>query len=185
MLRPLITVTLLAALAQGEAAAADGVSEFEARPTAIYAQLGVGTPLGFIGVEAEHVVLGTLAVSAGAGVGLAGPQAALMARTLLGGDRSKFVIGAGLSGGRYRWAEFCIDAKGCTQKAGLVGWGNLEIGGAHRFRSGFALEYFGGYGHLIAGDLACEQATYDHCMTDHKNDGHNLVYTGVAFGYAF
>lgn len=185
MRRPILALTLAALLAPAAAKAADGVTEFEARPTAIYAQLGVGTPLGFIGVEAEQTVMPTWAVSAGAGLGLAGPQAAVMTRKLLGGDRSKFVIGAGLSGGQYRWEDLCIDSDGCTQKTGLVAWGNLEIGGAHRFGNGFALRYFGGYGRLIAGDLACEQATSAHCMTYHQNDGYNLVYTGVAIGYAF
>jgi hypothetical protein len=185
MRRPIVAMTLLAALAPAQAAADDDISEFEARPTAIYAQVGLGTPLGFLGVEAEHTVLPTWSLSAGAGLGIAGPQAAAMVRRLFEGDQSKLVIGAGLSGGRYRWVELCFD-EGCTRKGGMVAWANLEIGGEHRFRSGFAMKYFGGYGRLIAGDLVCdEQATYDHCITTHKNDGYNLIYAGVAFGYAF
>ena len=177
-------ILVLAGLASGQAMAADGVSEFEARPTALYAQIGLGTPLGFLGVEAERTVTPVFSLSAGAGWGNAGPQAAAMMRMLLGGDRSKLVIGAGASGGKYTWDELCFD-DGCAEKSGTVAWGNLEIGGEHRFRSGFALRYFGGYGHVLAGNLACVGASYDHCVSFHAHDGYSLVYTGVAFGYAF
>ena len=184
-MRAWILALTLFALPSGKAHAAER-SEFENRPTAVYGQLGLGTPLGFVGIEAEHTVVPIWSVSAGAGLGLGGPQAAVMTRGLFGGHWSKFVIGGGLSGGRYLWVEpFCIE-NDCTRKSGTVAWGNLEIGGAHRFRSGFAMKYFGGYGRLIAGDLVCDEAeTYGHCTIDHKNDGYNLIYTGVAVGYAF
>ena len=96
------------------------------------------------------------------------------------------MIGGGLSGGRTWWHEpFCIE-NDCAKKSGTVGWGNLEIGGEHRFRSGFALKYFGGYGRVIKGDLVCEDGEgYRHCMADHQDEGYNLVYTGIAVGYAF
>ena len=67
--------------------------------------------------------------------------------------------------------------------------GHLSVqgrGGEHRFRNGFGLRYFGGYGRIIAGDLNCEAGNrYDVCVANHKDDGYNLIYTGIAVGYAF
>jgi len=183
----IIALTLVT-LTSARASAADGVSEFQNRPTAVYAQLGLGTPLGFAGVEAEHMVTPDYAVSVGAGYGTGGPQAAAMLRMLAGGDRSKFVIGAGVSGGRTIWTDWAgfPDDEGAVRKIGTVAWGNLEIGGEHRFRNGFGLRYFGGYGRIIAGDLICEAGNrYDVCVANHKDDGYNLIYTGIAVGYAF
>jgi hypothetical protein len=62
-------------------------------------------------------------------------------------------------------------------------WANLEIGGEHRFFGGFAIRYFGGYGHIIAGDLTCD-STAGTCPYS-PSDGRNLIYTGVALGGAF
>ncbi len=187
-MRRLIVALTLVAVTSAKASAADVVSEFQNRPTAVFAQFGLGTPLGFVGAEAERMVTPDYAVSVGAGYGTGGPQAAAMLRYLAGGDRSKFVLGAGVSGGRTIWDDWLgfPDDEGTIRKIGTVAWGNIEIGGEHRFRSGFALKYFGGYGRIIAGDLGCEAGNrYDDCVTFHQNDGHNLVYTGIAVGYAF
>ena len=53
-----------------------------------------------------------------------------------------------------------------------------------RTRSGFALRYFGGYGHIIAGDLVCDPPATS-CGPYYQNDGYNLIYIGVAVGYSF
>jgi len=175
-------------LASARASAADVVSEFQHRPTAIYGQIGLGTPLGFAGVEVEQMVTPESAVSVGTGYGMGGPQLAAMVRLLAGGDRSKFIVGAGVSGGRYTWEDYLAfpDDEGSPRKSGTVAWGNLAIGGEHRFRNGFALKYFGGYGHVIAGDLVCEAgARHDVCVMFHEDDGDSLIYTGIAVGYAF
>jgi hypothetical protein len=185
-MRTWIAALTLLAVTSAKASAADVVSEFQNRPTAVFAQFGLGTPLGFAGVEAEQMVTQDYAVSAGIGYGTGGPQAAVMIRLLAGGDRSKFVIGAGASGGRYIWQEFCFDDDGCARKSGTVGWGNVEMGGEHRFRSGFAFKYFAGYGRLLAGSFTCDdEPNRNHCETSHQDDGYNLVYTGIAMGYAF
>jgi hypothetical protein len=175
-------------LASTTPSAADVVGEFQSRPTAIYGQVGLGTPLGFAGVEVEHLVTPEYAVSVGTGYGTGGPQLAAMVRLLAGGDRSKFTLGAGVSGGGYTWEDYGSfpDDEGLPRKSGTVAWGNLEIGGEHRFRNGFAVKYFGGYGHVILGNLVCESgARYDVCVMFHHDDGYNLLYTGGAIGYAF
>src|SRR6185436_1217888 len=96
-MRTWIAALTLVAVTSARASAADVVSEFQNRPTAVYAQFGLGTPLGFVGAEAEHMVTPDYAVSVGAGYGTGGPQVGAMVRLLAGGDRSKFVIGAGAS----------------------------------------------------------------------------------------
>lgn len=179
---PLLAFVVIA-LASGRAAA-DDATPFESKPTAIYAVLGVGTPVGFIGAELEQTLAPYLSASGGLGWGLSGPQAAAMLHFLAGGQRSKLTLGAGVSGGKYSWTEFCIDCGELGTKAGTVGWGNVEIGGEHRFWNGFALRYFGGYGRIIAGDLVCDPST-GNCGTYHQDDGREIVYTGLALGGAF
>lgn len=190
MRRPLLAFAVIALASTRAAAADDATSPFEAKPTAVYAVFG-RTPEGWMGAEVEQTLAPNASVSAGAGWGLAGPQAAAMLRMLSGGERSKFTLGAGVSGGKYSWKEFCFDCDDLASKSGTVAWANLEIGGEHRFWSGFALRYFGGYGHIIAGDLACDDSptaspsAFDNCVRFHQDDGKNIVYTGIALGGAF
>jgi hypothetical protein len=189
-MRCLIVALALVALASGGASAAD-TGVYESRPTALYLQLGLGTPLGELGLEAEQTLTPHLAIAVGAGIGGKGPQGATMLRLRLGGDRAKIVVGAGLSGGPYSWLNFCGDtANGCPQKSGTVAWTNLEIGGSHRDRNGFSLRYFIGYGRIVAGTYTCDpdgpyEMAYDRCVMSGPDSGKNLLYTGIALGYAF
>ena len=172
-------MTLAAVLTPAAAKAADGISEFEARPTAVYGQLGLGTPLGFVGVEAEHTFVPNASVSAGIGLGTGraaggGDDAGAVRWPLVEVRHRRGPVGRTLPLGG---AVICIE-NDCTRKSGTVAWGNLEIGGAHRFRSGFAMKYFGGYGRLIAGDLVCDEAeTYGHCTIDPQERRLQLIYT--------
>src|SRR5690349_18251667 len=84
-------------------------STFEERPTAFYLQLGLGTPTGTVGGEAERMISPFSAVTAGAGIGATGAQGAAMVRLLRGDLRSKAVLGAGVSGGHYSWFRICMD----------------------------------------------------------------------------
>jgi hypothetical protein len=161
-------------------------STFEERPTALYLQLGLGTPTGALGVEAERVISPFSAVAAGGGLGASGPQAAAMVRLRRGDLRSAVVAGAGVSGGHYRWFRLCMDtANTCPKKEGNVVWANFELGGAYRSRAGFALRYFVGYGRMVAGNYDCVGDTRDYCLMHYRDDGKNLLYLGFAVGYAF
>ena len=148
------TVFALVALGSAEAAAADA-SEFEPKPNAIYAQFGVGTPVGYVGLEAERKLSPFFAVSAGAGLGLAGPQIAVMPRVTLGRGASALVLGAGISRGKYASHQICFDDDSCAQITGTPVWANTEVGGVYRWPGGMSFRYFGGYGHAVAGALAC------------------------------
>jgi len=189
-MRVTILALMLVALASGRAAANEddaSASPFEARTTAVYGVVGLGTPVGLVGVEIEQMVVPNLSLSAGAGWGAANaPQLAAMLHFLAGGVRSKVTIGVGASHGKYQWVEFpCIDCEnGPVTKSGNVTWGNIEVGGEHRFWSGFALRYFGGYGHIIGGDLVCDNAPAG-CGPYYQSDGYNVIYTGIGVGGAF
>jgi len=175
----------LVALASARAQADDDfTSEFEHRPTAIFLQFGLGTPIGLAGLEFERMLAPGMAISAGGGYSEAGGQVAAMPRFFFWGDRSKVFIGAGVSGGDYKWTKYCYEEI-CAEKRGRVMWGNAELGAEHRFRSGFAMRYFGGYGRIIGGNLTCVGNTSDDCMRFDQNSGRELVYTGFALGGAF
>jgi hypothetical protein len=189
-MRAAILALMLVGLTSGRAAAADddeSVSPFESRSTAVFGIVGLGTPVGLIGVEIEQMVESHLSLSAGAGWGVANaPQLAAMIHFLAGGVRSKVTFGVGASHGQYKWEEFpCFDCEnGPVTKSGNVTWGNIEIGGEHRFWSGFALRYFGGFGHIVSGDLVCDNAPSG-CGPYYQNDGYNIIYTGIGVGGAF
>jgi hypothetical protein len=191
--RPLVALVMLtvAVVLASTATAAAGAAEserstFEERPTALYLQLGLGTPTGTVGVEAERMISPFSAVTAGAGIGATGAQGAAMVRLLRGDLRSKVVLGAGVSGGHYSWFRICMDtANTCPKKEGNVVWANFELGGAYRSRAGFALRYFVGYGRIVAGKYDCVGDTRDYCLAHYLDDGRNLIYLGLALGYAF
>jgi hypothetical protein len=181
-----LALTLVVA-ASGRAAADNDASAtpFESRPTALYAVLGLGTPVGLVGAELEEMILPNWALSLGVGWGAANaPQGAAMLRWLGGSQWSKFTIGAGISGGQFKWMDLACFYDTCPTKSGTVAWGNVEIGGELRTPSGFALRYFGGYGHIIAGDLVCDPPATS-CGPYSQNDGYNLIYVGVGVGYSF
>ena len=181
-----LAVVLTPRAAASASAAEPERSTFEERPTALYLQLGLGTPTGAVGVEAERMISSFSAVAAGAGMGATGAQGAAMVRLQRGDHRSAVVVGAGISGGHYSWFRFCMDtANTCPKKEGNVVWANLELGGAFRSRAGFALRYFVGYGRIVAGNYDCVGNTRDYCLARYRDDGKNLIYLGFALGYAF
>ena len=188
-MRVAVLALTLVVVASGRAAADnDGsVSPFESRPTAVFAELGLGTPVGLVGVEVEEMIGRTCRWSACCrrwGAANA-PQGAAMLRWLGGSHWSRFTIGAGISGGQYKWRDWSCFYDTCPTKSGTVAWGNVEIGAELRSSSGFALRYFGGYGHIIAGDLVCDPPATS-CGPYYQNDGYNLIYIGaVAVGYSF
>ena len=148
---------------------------------------GAGTPVGLVGAEVEETILPNWSLSAGVGWGAANaPQGAAMLRWQGGGPHFKATIGAGISGGRYKWTEFCLDdcAEGPVTKSGTVAWGNLEVGAERRYSNGLALRSFLGYGHIIAGDLVCDPPATN-CGPYFQNDGYSLLYVGGGLGYAF
>ena len=177
-----IVVAVALLLLPRTAAASDPPTLFEERPTTVYAQLGLGTPLGWGGVEWERVLTRYLTLSSGVGMGFAGPQAAVMPRLLLGNRHSAAFLGAGLSYGHYRRDDSCLFDCAPATFQGTVAWANFESGAEHRWESGLALRVFVGFAHIVAGDLACSGSEL--CSWD-KEDVRRLVYIGTALGWSF
>jgi hypothetical protein len=184
---PLLAVASATATAAQNAEDEEPISAFEAKPTAVYAVVGFGTPVGLMGAEIERTLEPHWTISAGGGWGLSGFQGSAMTHFLLGdSSQSRFAVGAGISGGKYTWKESClIDCDDPAEKTGSVMWGNLEVGGEHRFFGGFAIRYFAGYGHVVAGDLVCTSDMNSGCASLSRETGRDIIYTGVALGGAF
>ena len=159
------------------------------RRTAIYWVLGVGTPVGFTGLEAVRRLGDDFEISAGFGGGaeaLASEphpgfghvlQWAVMPRLRFGNDESAFTIGAGVSGGNYADPSFiCLDDGPCPPPSNPVSyvlWNNFEIAGEHWNRHGVAARAFAGYAHGWCVSSSCETTMRD------------IPYFGIGVGYAF
>ena len=158
--------------------------------SAVYAVLGLGTPIGFVGFEGVHRFGSKLEVSAGFGRGFlavssqAHPsfahdvQWAVMPRYRAGNRRHSMTIGAGVSGGNTgSGGEWFCDGPCPVRDYPLtyVLWGNVEIGTEHWWSSGFAMRTFIGYAR------GCTTST---CSSAHSANL-SLPYAGMGFGYAF
>ena len=164
------------------------------RSTAIYGIQGLGAPVGVFGLEIVHRFGTFFELAGGVGIGLSANsstpnpslghelQWSVMPRLRLGNDHSAFTLGLGVSGGQYGGFDFIgvgpgCDDDGCTTYSTRYAlWGNLEIGGEHWTRRGFAIRYFVG---LAQGEALSPQS-------DSINGQRLLIpYTGLGLGYAF
>jgi hypothetical protein len=184
----LSSLVLVVVLPAGAARAADApASNFEAMPLAVYLQAGLGTPIGALGVEVEGTIARDLALSAGVGLGFAGPQLAAMPRLQFPASKHvAVVLGAGVSNGEYEWQRltWCpLSQCQATIKRGKVTWGNVEGGAELRLDGGHSLRVIAGYGHIIGGSLRCTQPGTDGC--DDKGLASKLPYFAAAYGMAF
>jgi hypothetical protein len=140
-----IALPTLAFAGEGEGHAPAG-SQSTIHHVALGAVAGLGTPVGWGGLEAQVDALRWLALSAGAGLGLASgkPQLAAMAHlrwTVRDGPTGELALtgGYGMSRGEFVWKKFCLffDAgDGCNgRKSGLLWWHNAQV--ALEFRNGY------------------------------------------------
>lgn len=174
-----------------------GVPDPAPRRRAIYCVLGVATPIGFVGFEGVFRLGALFEVAGGFGVGGSATQAetnasvghalqwTLMPRLRLGDDHHAFTAGAGISGGEYGGFDLFGVGPGCHSDNDPCSggfqtryslWANLEIGGEHWGRSGFALRYFLG---LARG------MTLDPVGSSVNGQTLLLPYFGLGLGYAF
>ncbi|HTA20317.1 MAG TPA: hypothetical protein VK989_13555, partial [Polyangia bacterium] len=95
-------------------------------------------------------------------------------------DYSSFTAGLGLSGGQYGGLNFCVACDGedssTSYPTTYTLWTNLEIGGEHWTRAGFAIRYFVGL--AIGKQVGAQLAATDVSPLA-------FPYTGVGIGYAF
>ncbi len=195
--------TLLVVLGGPGLARADD-ENLSARTTAVYAETGFGTPLGYFGLEGLQQIAPRWEIAAGVGLGLSAAkngsglghelQWSLMPRYRLGSERAAMTIGLGMSGGNYAHTleslcgseEELLDCNLANWRYTL--WANTELGGEFWFPTGFAFRFFVGYGHVLAQGA-------EHCVVANPSCGpdvpgnsfpyYNIPYGGLAFGAAF
>jgi hypothetical protein len=163
------------------------------RQTAIYFMQGIGTPVGVVGIEAVHRFGTFFELAGGLGIGDSAAEStpntpisrswqwSVMPRVRAGRtDYSSFTAGLGVSGGQYGGFNFCLGCDGEDSNPSYPTtytlWTNLEIGGEHWTRAGFAIRYFVGY--ALGKQVGAQLAATDVSPLAYP-------YTGVGIGYAF
>jgi hypothetical protein len=158
------------------------------RANAIYAVLGLGTPVGFFGFEGVHR-FGAMEIAVGLGVGAAASgseanpslghdlQWSVMPRfRIAGDDYFALTFGEGLSGGQYGNGvlDFC-EEQPCWYPTSYVVWANTELA-LETFWSHVTSRYFLGLA------VGCAVAACGSTLEDHQDV---IPYLGVGLGYAF
>ena len=158
-----------------------GEIEPTVRKNAVYGIIGLGTPVGFAGIEAARHFGSFAEVGVGFGAGasardgqLSPWQWSVMPRWRLGEAHLAFTAGVGVSGGNFGppFNPYC--GENCVPRPEYPGywmWLNFEAGG-EQWLGAFALRYFIG---LASG---CRVAA---C----SGNSESLPYLGMGFGYAF
>jgi len=179
----LAAVVALLLVARQARAQGDETSLFRASSTTLFAQLGLGTPLGYAGAELEQSVISSLVLSVGAGMGAVGPQVAFMPRIRVAGATSALVLGAGVSYGKYRDDVVCGPlCDGSDVREGKVVWLNVEAAVEHRWTNGLTLRGFIGGGHGVSSTMVC--VSRGGCGQAAPR-ALTLVYPGGAIGWSF
>jgi hypothetical protein len=137
------------------------------RPFMVEAHLGVGTPLGILGVAFDFAPVPFLALNLGVGLGVSGPEFAFTPRVRLfrWGRRSHgaLYLGAGVSANAYDQptAIDTIPLDGSQSESAdeiahyhwnMAYWTNLEAGVEIRLRSGTSLRPYFGVSRLLNSD---------------------------------
>jgi hypothetical protein len=146
-------------------------------PVAVDAVAGLGTPLGWLGIEGQVDVLRWLVLSGGVGRGLSSGST-----QLAGMARGRWVLhasplgeaavtgGYGLSHGKFHWEPVCVgyfvgDPACSVVKNGTLWWHNLELAIEARHGRGplqLFVRLFGGVGvPANPGALSCDGCTTD------------------------
>jgi hypothetical protein len=174
----LLSVLLLAPRLEAAPAAQN---HFQARPTAVYVQLGLGTPLGWGGVEVEQALTSVLVLSGGVGMGFEEPQYAFMPRLRFGNRHDAGTVGVGVSRGDFRVDDTCWQhCNPVAPQEGVLTWGNLEGGFEHRWANGLSVRAFVGLRLIVGGELACVGD-----LPCSRGYARHTAFTGGAFGWAF
>jgi hypothetical protein len=140
--------------------------------------LGVGTPVGMLGLTVELSPTRWLTVAGGGGIGISGFQWAAMPRLrLIAHTRGSVQLGAGVSGGGYTYhMPFADDWE--NQHAL---WVNAEVSYQFRAYNGFQVRpYLGASVMSNPGEIRGAQRP-----VETGDMGTWLLYTGVAIGAAF
>lgn len=177
-------------------ARAQSVADPWEKPFAVEGQVGVGTPLGFVGAQAEYAPFPWLGLSGGIGLSDDGLQIAMMPRLRVPLGSVALALGLGMSAGaeEQRACEgpggLCLDmdyeGPEYDRTWNLGVFGNAEVAMEVRARSGFVFRTSLGMALLLnAGDYDCRGPDADTCIKDDSDVAVWFPYLGVSFGYAF
>ena len=163
-------------------------SAWAQRPLVVEARLApIGSPSGVLGVGLSYSVQPWLAVSAGAGFGVWGPQFDVMARlravsvTNASGSYG-FYLGVGGSEGAF---EYVLDYEHTSRAWKHAWWGNLELGFEKQWYDVVSLRvYVGNEWNLSRNSGTCHKDGRTD-LAACGDDGHTWPYLGVAMGYGF
>jgi len=154
-------------------------SAFAARPLAIEAELGLGTPLGLYGVALDYAPMPWLSLNAGVGkAAVGGTQVGFMPRLRQVSGDVGLAVGFGVSTGSTQSPVVCF--WGCGQRTWEdVVWMNPELSLDVRSKTGFVFRMFGG-AQIPVSRGRCVSGCYDQSApyTDTR------PYLGVALGAA-
>lgn len=188
--RQLAVVVALSISAGAAGAASAAEAPERSRPTAIYGILGLGTPVGFVGLEVVHRLTPALEIAGALGLGDSAVnsepntslghdlQWSVMPRLRFGDDRHALTFGAGLSGGQYGGLHLIEgeEEAGRPYETNETLWLNAEIGGELQTREGLAFRFF------IGGAVG---ETLDRSAALGPQQTYAIPYTGIGLGYAF
>ena len=160
------------------------------KPVALEGHLGVGTPLGLVGVALDVTPVRWVSLNLGVGHRTEGTQFAAMTRARFSPTPVTGGFGAGISGGRYTWSTYSFLLGPRSEHASVdrewktALWGNVDFHFEGRSGGGFQWRIYVGYATL----LNPNQST---CSFE-APDGQRLcserlsnIYVGSAMGYAF
>jgi hypothetical protein len=162
------------------------LDRWEARPFSLAGQLGLASPGGLFGVEAEYALQRWLVLGGGAGPTLLGDangwgfQGGAWLAPRLALTSVAFGVDLGASAGPYATQAF-LDEHGDWSRYDTAGWFNAAARFQYLSQSGFSFRAFLGAATLLNPNSGwCGTGTEDtQCRRK------VLGYGGVAFGYAF
>jgi hypothetical protein len=186
----MVTAAVLFALFTVTPPAEEEPQQEPVRHSALYFEVGLGSPLGGWGIESVTRVGPWFEISGGVGIGIAAEESgtqpslgqmfqwSVMPRLFLAKtDHGGVTFGVGASGGNYGDVgskTFCFDDPCPTSyPLSYAVWANTELGGEAWYASGVAARIFVGWAHGWCRGSGCESA------------GMNLPYVGAGLGYAF
>ena len=184
------TATAAASPSTFDSTGGESPSNWQQRPGALYLHGGLGTPLGFVGVQLEYNVWQHLGLAVGGGYSTDGPQGALeVAARPFVWRRHAIVVLPGVSVGRFDGRA--IEMPGgegpgsavVKYRVELAVWFNGGVGYEFRRDSGFSLRAYMGYAVLLnPGDVRCYSSLAPLSPCEKRLV---IPYFGAAVGRAF
>jgi hypothetical protein len=162
---------------------------WQAQRVALEAQVGLGMPVGAIGVNAVYHVTPWLGAGAGVGIG-SGPRetdvhyAALLQLRPIRRVMNAFYLGGALAGGGYHRPHYGSGGLDIEQYSGNAFWAHFDLGWELRPSRSTLLRFTWGIASMLnPSSIYCAGADCDPADNGEKHE--LLATTGVALGHLF